>query len=59
MGPLAGAILCELIFARKEMRPASVSGFGSVVGVAAGMIVKVIVGVLMIGWLLVDLWVVR
>jgi hypothetical protein len=57
-GPLLGAILCELAFARKEMKPAAVSGVGSVVGVATGMVVKLVVGLAMCAWLVVDiLWV--
>ena len=55
VGPLAGAILCELLFANKQVRPATVSGVGSVVGVAAGMLVKLAVGVLMTLWLLLDI----
>ena len=58
VGPLAGAILFELAFARKEMRPATVSGVGSAIGVVAGLVVKLVVGVAMSLWLLIDiLWI--
>jgi uncharacterized protein YqgC (DUF456 family) len=40
------------------VRPATISGVGSVLGTAAGMVVKIIVGVLMIAWFVVDvIWV--
>lgn len=48
LGPLIGSMLCEFVFAKKEVRPATVSGVGSVLGTLAGLIIKVIVGVVMI-----------
>jgi uncharacterized protein YqgC (DUF456 family) len=58
LGPLIGSMFCEFVFAKKEVRPATVSGVGSVLGTVAGMVVKIIVGVLMIVWFLVDvIWV--
>ena len=54
LGPLIGSMFCEFVFAKKEVRPATVSGVGSVLGTVAGMVVKIIVGVLMIVWFLVD-----
>jgi uncharacterized protein YqgC (DUF456 family) len=58
LGPLIGAMFCEFVFAMKEVRPATVSGMGSVLGTVAGMVVKVVVGVLMIVWLVVDvIWI--
>jgi uncharacterized protein YqgC (DUF456 family) len=51
-------MFCEFVFAKKEVRPATVSGMGSVLGTVAGMVVKVVVGVLMIVWLVVDvIWI--
>jgi len=51
-------MFCEFVFAKKEVRPATVSGVGSVLGTVAGMVIKIIVGVLMIVWFLVDvIWV--
>jgi len=47
-------IFCEHVFAKKEVGPVTVSGLGSVLGT----VMKIIVGVLMIFWFLVDvLWV--
>ena len=58
LGPLIGSMFCEFVFAKKEVRPATVSGIGSVLGTAAGMVVKVVVGVLMVVWLVVDvIWI--
>ncbi len=57
LGPLIGAILFEIAFAKKETRPAAVAGVGSVVGTLAGMGFKIVVGFLMLAWFLVDaLW---
>lgn len=55
LGPLIGAMLCEFIFAKKEVRPATVSGVGSVLGTVAGMLIKIVVGVLMVVWFIVDI----
>ena len=63
MSPLANeaildSMFCEFVFAKKEVRPATVSGVGSVLGTVAGMVIKIIVGVLMIAWFLVDvIWI--
>jgi len=58
LGPLIGSMLCEFVFAKKDVRPATVSGVGSVLGTLAGMVVKVVVGLIMIGWFVVDvLWI--
>jgi len=58
LGPLIGSMFCEFVFAKKEVRPATVSGVGSVLGTVAGMVIKIIVGVMMIVWLVVDvIWI--
>jgi len=58
LGPLIGSMFCEFVFAKKEVHPATVSGLGSVLGTVAGMVIKIIVGVLMILWLVVDvIWI--
>ena len=56
LGPLIGAFIFEIAFARKEPRPAAISGVGSVVGTLAGMGIKIIVGLLMIIWFLIDVF---
>ena len=56
LGPLIGAFVCEIAFARKQGHHAAISGVGSVVGTLAGMGFKMLVGVLMIGWFLLDVF---
>lgn len=56
LGPLLGAYAFEAWFAKQETKPAVVSGVGSAVGTMAGIAVKIVVGVLMTGWLLADIW---
>lgn len=58
VGPLVGAMVCEIGFARKETRPAVISGVGSVVGTLAGMGIKIVIGVLMIAWFFLDVFLV-
>lgn len=58
LGPLIGAMICEFAFAKKEVRPATVSGVGSVLGTLAGLLIKIVVGVLMVIWFVVDvIWI--
>jgi uncharacterized protein YqgC (DUF456 family) len=56
IGPLIGAVLGELLFARLHPKSAFSSGIGSVFGTLAGMAVKLMVGVLMVAWILVDVF---
>lgn len=55
-GPLIGAFVGEIAFAKKHPHPAAISGVGSVVGTLAGMAFKIVVGLLMIGWFLLDVF---
>ena len=58
LGPLIGSMLCEFLFAKKEIRPATVSGVGSVLGTVAGLIIKIIIGLIMLIWFIVDvIWI--
>ncbi len=56
LGPLIGAFVGEIAFAKKDTRPAAISGVGSVVGTLAGMGFKIVVGVLMIAWFFLDVF---
>ncbi len=56
LGPLIGAFVCEIVFARKSAKPAVVSGVGSVVGVVAGMGFKIVIGLMMIAWFFLDVF---
>lgn len=56
LGPLVGAFAAEIILAKKQTRPAAVSGVGSVVGTLTGMAFNIIVGLLMILWFFLDVF---
>jgi uncharacterized protein len=56
LGPLIGAFALEITLARKDPKPAVMSGVGSVVGTLAGLGFKAFIGLLMIGWLLLDIF---
>ena len=56
LGPLLGAFALEIIVARKQTKSAALSGVGSVVGTLAGMGVKAVVGLTMIGWFFLDVF---
>ena len=58
LGPLIGAFVCEVGFAKKETQQAAISGVGSVVGTLAGMGIKICVGILMIAWFFLDVFLV-
>jgi uncharacterized protein YqgC (DUF456 family) len=49
VGPLVGALLGELLGGKKVL-PAGKSGLGTVLGTAAGIAVKISLGLLMIAW---------
>ena len=59
LGPLIGALVLELGIAKKDLKPATVSGVGSVVGTVAALVLKLVVGVLMIGWFFADVFLVN
>lgn len=56
LGPLIGAFAAELLFAKKKPVFAASSGVGSVVGTLAGMAMKIVVGLLMVAWFVVDVF---
>lgn len=58
-GPLLGAMAGELAVARKETTPAVISGVGSVVGTLAGIGIKLAIGLVMILWFLLDVFLIR
>jgi uncharacterized protein len=55
-GPLLGAMIGEKVFAGKEVKPAVMSGVGSMVGTLAGMGFKLLIGGMMVVWLLLDVF---
>lgn len=56
LGPLAGAFLLEWAFTKKTLKPATVSGVGSVAGTLGGMVIKMIIGILMVVYFLIDVF---
>ena len=58
IGPLVGGFAFEMIFARKELRPAVKSTWGTVVGTGVGLALRLGVSLLMVAIFLIDaLWV--
>ena len=56
LGPLIGACAFELLLAQQDARKAAVSGVGSAVGALSAVLVKVLIGLVMIVWFLVDVF---
>jgi uncharacterized protein len=57
-GPLVGVFAFEMLFAKQEWKPATKSTWGTLVGAAAGVGIKVIIGVAMVIWFVVnEIWV--
>lgn len=56
LGPLCGAFVCEWLFAKKEVKPATVSGVGSVVGTVTGLALNLAMGVVMVVIFVVDVF---
>ncbi len=57
IGPLLGALLAELIIAGRHWKMAAKSSWGTFVGSAAGLVIKAILGLAMVGYFFLDLWV--
>ena len=56
IGPIAGVFAFEMLFAKKEVKEASNSTVGTVVGGLAGIVVRVFLALLMIGWYVIDVF---
>lgn len=59
VGPLLGAFVLEIALARKETKPAAISGLGSVVGTLAGVGIKMALGAAMILWFFIDVFCIK
>lgn len=57
IGTLIGAFAAEMIVARKELKPAARSSWGAVVGTVLGTLSKGVFTVVMMAWIMVDMWV--
>ena len=49
LGPVAGALCAEIIFAGRSLGPALRSGWGTLLGTTAGMAAKIVIDVAMVG----------
>ncbi len=56
LGPLIGAIAGEIVFAKKHRHDAAFSGVGSVIGTLAGMGFKIVIGLMMVAWFFLDVF---
>lgn len=56
LGPLVGSFVLEWQGAKKEVKPATVSGVGSVVGTLTGMLIKLVIALVMVVYFLVDVF---
>lgn len=56
IGPLAGAFVFEMIFAKKRFGDATKATFGTAVGTTMGLLARLLIGGLMIGWFVVDVF---
>jgi uncharacterized protein YqgC (DUF456 family) len=57
IGPILGVFLFEMLFAKKEVKDASNSTVGTVVGGVAGIAARVLLSLAMIAWYLTDVFV--
>lgn len=57
IGPLAGGLVFELLFARKRMAPAVKSTWGTLLGTGVGLIARLVISFAMVATVVVDiLW---
>jgi uncharacterized protein YqgC (DUF456 family) len=57
LGPIVGGLAFELLFAKKEMRPAMKSTWGTIVGTGAGLVLRLAISLAMVAVFFVDaLW---
>ena len=57
LGPIVGGLAFELLFAKKEMRPAMKSTWGTLVGTGAGLVLRLVASVAMLATFFIDaLW---
>jgi uncharacterized protein YqgC (DUF456 family) len=57
LGPLAGALLFEIFFAKKRFQPAVKSTWGTLLGTGVGLVLRLVISVAMVATVLIDtLW---
>lgn len=58
LGPLAGGLLFELLFAKKRMAPAVKSTWGTLLGTGAGLVARLVLSLAMVATVVIDaVWV--
>ena len=58
VGPLAGVFAFEMLFAKQEWKPATKSTWGTLIGAAAGVGIKVVIGFAMVMWFVAnEIWI--
>jgi uncharacterized protein YqgC (DUF456 family) len=56
LGPLLGALGAEMIIAKRELKPAAKSSWGTLIGTVAGLLVKAGLGLAMVGYFFLDVF---
>lgn len=54
VGPFLGALVAELLIARRDWKQSSISGLGAVLGVVAGVYAKFLIAVVMVIWFVIH-----
>lgn len=54
IGPFLGALIAELLIAKRDLKQSSVSGLGAVLGVVAGIYAKILIAVVMVIWFVIH-----
>jgi len=57
LGPVLGALAAEMIIAKRELRSAAKSTWGTFVGTVAGLLIKTGLGLAMVGYFFLDVFV--
>lgn len=50
LGPFLGALVGEIIFSKKKLRPAMKAGAGATLGVISGIALEFLIGIMIISW---------
>ena len=56
LGPVIGSLAAEMIIAKRQLKPAAKSTWGTVVGTMAGLVLKTILGLAMVGYFFIDVF---
>lgn len=59
LGPVLGALAAELAIARRELKPAAKSTWGTLLGTVTGLLLKVGIGLVMAGYFFLDVLALR